>query len=328
MEKQEILDLALSRLEKVAGVKTAWHLHDNSPIDAELEIEIGGQQKVFQADIKKTVRGAHVAHVADSAHSHTSYMLVTESLTPLVKEALRGYGVAYLEGNGNVYIHDQGVYLWIDTQKPLPLKREKANRAFTKTGLKVVFLFLTMPDSLQETQRKIAALGGVGLGMVNNVFAGLKELGFLIEEKNGHRTLYRQRELIKKWVYAYEERLRPSLKMGRFRSRNAVMQNSWKQIELKPGKTAWGAEPAASLYTGYLTPGEWAIYTEENRNDLIKNYDWIPDPNGPIHAFRKFWKHGDHETVVPKLLAYADLVHHPDSRCREAAEKVLEGNEH
>jgi hypothetical protein len=41
--------------------------------------------------------------------------LVDEKLFPKVKEELREHNVNFLEGNGNVYINHNEVFLYIDT---------------------------------------------------------------------------------------------------------------------------------------------------------------------------------------------------------------------
>jgi len=64
--------------------------------------------------------------------------------------------VNYLEGNGNAYINYNDRFLYIDTNKSLKTKEDKGNRAFTKTGLKVIFHFLLQPQLINKTQREIA----------------------------------------------------------------------------------------------------------------------------------------------------------------------------
>lgn len=64
-------------------------------------------------------------------------------------------GIAYLETNGNIYYKADQIWLWVDRQKPLTAAdtREKTGRAFTKTGLKLVFQFLLDPELLTMTYR-------------------------------------------------------------------------------------------------------------------------------------------------------------------------------
>ena len=113
--------------------------------------------------------------------------------------------------------------------------------------------------------------------------------------------------------------------MGTFRFLKETDFDNWKKIELKVGKTCWGGEPAGDLLTNYLRPEELTIYTTETRSDLILNYRLVPDSNGKIKVFKKFWTHEEvNHTVVPPILAYADLINEGDRRCTETAQKIYD----
>jgi hypothetical protein len=97
------------------------------------------------------------------------------------------------------------------------------------------------------------------------------------------------------------------------------------KILLKDQKTFWGGEPAGDLYTNYLKPEIFTLYTTETRNELIKNYRIIPDPMGNIQVYKKFWTFTEaNDHVVPPLLAYTDLMNTGDRRCIETANKIYE----
>jgi hypothetical protein len=105
--------------------------------------------------------------------------------------------------------------IWLETQKPLPTKKEKGNRAFTKTGLKVLFHFLIDDNIVGLPYRQIANITNVGLGNANNIFTGLKETGFLLKLKKNEFILNNKKELFEKWTTDYKETLKPNLEIGR-----------------------------------------------------------------------------------------------------------------
>lgn len=133
-----------------------------------------------------------------------------------------------------------------------------------------------------------------------------------------------KKELLNKWIAAYEEKLKPSLEVGTFRFLNEEDFRNWKNLSLNPNKSWWGGEPAGDLLTNYLRPETLTIYTEETRNELIKNYRLIPDPKGNIRAYKKFWQIDLDEKTAPPLLVYADLLSTNDSRCIETAQKIYD----
>ena len=65
---------------------------------------------------------------------------------------------------------------------------------------------------------------------------------------------------------------------------------AWKDLKLDTTKTVWGGESAGDLLTNYLHPAEFTIYSNESRNELIKNYKLIPDEKGNVKVYQKFWK--------------------------------------
>ena len=64
--------------------------------------------------------------------------------------------IPYLEANGNIYLKKENIFLFIDTQKPVQFEKNKGNRAFTKTGLKVLFYLLQNKEAINLTQRELA----------------------------------------------------------------------------------------------------------------------------------------------------------------------------
>ena len=71
-----------------------------------------------------------------------------------------------------------------------------------------------------------------------------------------------------------------------------------------------------------MKPDERTIYTKETKAELIKNYRLIPDPNGNIKVYKKFWDKGDNGNSVPPILAYVDLMNTGDQRNIETALKI------
>jgi len=251
-------------------------------------------------------------------------MIVAERIFPKIKEELRQLNIAYLEANGNVYFHQKGYRYFIDANKPIQTTKDKQNRAFTKTGVKVLFHFLLKPELINLPHREIAEITGVAHGNIAYILNGLKEYGFLAKLDKYTYQLMNKKELLNKWMTAYKEILQPTLEIGKFRFAKEENFTHWKNVQLQDGKTWWGGEPAGDLLTNYLRPGELTLYTIENRNDLIKNYRLIPDINGNVTGYKKFWEANmDYNPeIVPVLLTYTDLLNTGDNRCRETAQMI------
>ena len=85
----------------------------------------------------------------------------------------------------------------------------------------------------------------------------------------------------------------------------------------------WGGETAAALTDGFITPGEFTIYTDAPAATLMKTGAVIPVTDGEITVYQKFWTGADAKTV-PAVLIYADLMDTANGRCIEAAQKIKE----
>ena len=325
MREYEIVDMALENLQKNAGITGNWEEYGQKELDGQIQLVIENQPLKFNAEIKQELRNHQLPKIIDQAHRIGPLMVVANRIFPKIKEELRHNHIAYLEANGNIYLKQGGIMLWLDGQKPVQPITEKGNRAFTKTGLKVLFHFLLDEQLVQLRYREIANITNVALGNLNYIMNGLKELNFLIEVRDQTFRLNNKKELLQKWMVAYEERLKPALMLGTFRFLKEEDFLNWRNLQIDTAKTKWGGEPAGDLYTNYLRPQTLTLYTIESRNDLIRNYRLIPDDKGNIKAYKKFWHLDDGPTpTVPPLIIYADLMNTNDRRCTETAQKIYD----
>lgn len=324
MKEQVIIDEALEKLQQ-AGIDAEAQKAPDAGIDGRIRINYNNKPYIVFIEVKKHLRGHQLADLIRLKEKYTPLMIVTEYLFPKLKEELRRENIAYLETNGNLYLKDKGIFLWLEGQKNTVTTKEKTGRAFTKTGLKLLFHFLQNEELLQLTYREIAQQTGIGFGNINVIMNDLKNQGFLIQVNKKQYKLTHKKELLHRWMVGYEDRLKPALKVGTFRFLKEEDFLHWKTTPLQPMKTYWGAEPAADLLTNYLKPGILTLYTTETRPELIKGYRLIPDEKGNVKVYQKFW-HDDEvaENIAPPLLVYADLMNTGDRRCIETAQKVYE----
>lgn len=322
--REDILDTALANLRRTTGIEGAWQA--NTHLDGIVELELPQSHLSFKIDIKKELRAHQLQQIEYVAQKFPPYLLVAQRLFPKIKESLRQLGIAYLEANGNIFIHQGDIWLWIDANKPLKAPTAKSNRAFTKTGLKVLFQLLLDKELINETQREIARQAGVALGNIPRVIDGLLETGYLVRKDKNNFAFMDRKALLEKWVVAYEDTLKPSLVVGRYRWEPKGEQDpeAWKQLPLDYGQTQWGGEAAGDLLTQYLRPEVLTLYTSERRNALMTKYRLVPDEQGAIRVFRRFWEpEGPAQPTVPPLLVYVDLMNTHDKRCQEAAEIIF-----
>ena len=323
MREVGIIHIALENLTKTTQIECDWNTDAEDKLDGELTLYIDNEKIIFNAEVKKELRNHQLIQIENMATLYRPFIIVAERIFPKIKEQLRQHKIAYLEANGNIYFNENCFHYFIDTQKPFDQKKETGNRAFSKTGLKVLFHFLLNENLINLPHREIAETTNVAHGNIAYILNGLKEHGFLLRLNKNTLQLNNKKELLEKWMVAYKETLQPTLKIGQFRFANENDFIHWRNIILKE-ETWWGGEPAGDILTNHLRPGELTLYTKENRNELIKNYRMIPDPEGNIRVYEKFWNEelDNQNNAVPTLLTYTDLINIGDKRCRETAEII------
>jgi hypothetical protein len=302
--------------------------------DAWIEIRRGKDRLLFAVDVKRSVTAAtlgsvvhHLTRLGEQA------LLVTDYITPPMAERLRGQRVAFLDASGNAYLDRTPLFVWVKGQKPAARSvAPEVGRAFQPTGLKVLFALLCNPEAVNFPYRQIAAMVNVAHGTVGWVIADLAQLGYLRESGGTRHTrrLFERARILPRWTEAYARVLRPRILIGRY---YVPTIESWGDWQLAEHGAMWGGEPAASLLTGHLRPGELTIYADKLPGKLAGHQKFLQNPRpghtGVVEIRRRFWTfpgHPRHGQAVPPLLVYADLLAVGDQRCIETADLVYEAH--
>jgi hypothetical protein len=324
--KEKIANTALENLRKHTGIEGIYTTNQKKGLDGEVDLIFQNGKEQFLVEVKREIRNHQLPLIKEIAGNTENFLLIAETIFPKTKEELRKLGIGYLDTAGNIFLQTGKHHLWIEGHKNIKTNTEKPNRTFKAAGLKVIFLFLTDDNLLNQPQRTIAEEAGIALGNINYILSELKEMKFLIEKNRKELQLIDKNELLQKWMIGFEEKLKPALHIGNFRFAKTDDERNWKQLKLKQQETFWGGEPAGDMITHYLQPEIFTIYTEETRNNLIKNYHLVPEQNGNIRVYKKFWKdhNGFNEAVVHPILAYTDLINTGDSRCIETAKMIYD----
>lgn len=322
MRGEEIIYQAMENLEQETGFVGFFHAGNH--LDGELKLNLDGREQEFTVEIKRELRTHQLDQILTYYHQYPNFLLVAEKLFPRIKQRLRQLKVPYLEANGDFYLPKDGLYVMIETGKTIKKTKETGNRAFTKTGLKVLFHFLVDRQLVNETQRTIAKRTGVALGNVPQVIAGLQDTGYLLTLRKKEYVWENRNELLNRWVTEYGTQLKPTLLKGRYR-----LREGWQHINLDVEDTQWGGEPAADLLTNHLRPEIFTLYTKLTTQLLLRQYPLMPDKQGDVHVYQTFWEdvdqhNGHYEKTVHPLLVYADLMIADNKRCRETAELIFD----
>jgi hypothetical protein len=324
MSENQIAQKALARLHEHTGLQGRWKPLEND-IDGELDLYLTGGDLHFFVEVKKELRQYQLPQIFEAAEKYQPFMVVAEKIFPTLKEKLREKKIGYLDVAGNIYVDTGHQLVWVDGKKPIETKETITNRAFTKTGLKTVFYLLLKKDAINMPYRKLADITDVALGNINNVIEGLKDARFILRINDTTLKLQNKRELLDRWIAGYGETLKPTLHAGTYKFWDKDKLRNWQTLPMDHNDALWGGEPAAELLTNYLTPTHLTIYTNW-KNPIVTKWTLIPDDNGNVHFYKKFWKDElpTEDKTVPPLLVYADLMLTDDPRCQETALKIYD----
>lgn len=318
-----ILPIAQENLEKLTQFKLEIEereTQDGYQIDAKVKLHLPDETLEFFAEIKKEVRTHQLPRIYELAETNKPFLLIGGQIFPNVKEKLRDKGINWIDGAGNMYIRTEDHFLFVDHNETFHVNVER-DRAFTKTGLKVVFLFLLDETWLQKTYREIAETADVALGTIGYVINGLKKRKYLVKKDKKNYQLVRKEELMEEWIAAYETELKPKLHKGNFEFIDEEIAADWKKMELDD-QTLWGGEAGAELLTGMLRPQVLTLYTTHGKGSIMKQFRLKPDPDGNVQVYEPFWNIEEDQEIAPPQAIYADLILTGDERNFKIAEKI------
>ncbi|WP_313682859.1 type IV toxin-antitoxin system AbiEi family antitoxin [Pantoea sp.] len=251
------------------------------------------------------------------------WLLVCNRLTPDLAAFCASQKINYLDSAGNTRIQVPGLYLMVEgryEKKTVPSGSKMAEGV-----MKLLFVLLSDPDTLNNTYRSLAELSGISLGMVSKAFGYLENQRYYRKAQGGRR-LMKEDELVALWINDYANALRPKLKQL-----YADFPKSWEQLALLPDEYSGGEIVAAELSEGYLLPSTGIVYTPYPLLQRRKELGLKPARDGHFQLITCFWGGFKLNTRAKTILCLAELLGSGDDRNREVAriinDKYLNLNE-
>jgi hypothetical protein len=319
--KDEIIAEVFENLKLNTGITATWTL-PNKEAEGKTTLQLKRKNIKFYFEVKKEVRQYQLPEIIKRARDRKPFILIAENIFPTIKEQLRKENIGYIDGAGNIYINNDPTYIWIDGHKAVKKNKRVTNRAFTKTGLKVVFHLLLRPQDINLPHRQLAERTGVAVGNIQNVLEGLNETGFILQKTKQEKILNNKKALLARWIDGYRETLKPFLHIGNYNFANKNDFQNWEKLQMPAdAKAQWGGEGAAEQMTEYLKAQELTLYIESGKTPFLLAWKLIPGANGKLQLYKKFWYTDSADDIVtPALLVYTDLLITDDPRCIETAE--------
>lgn len=324
--RNHILDIGLHHLQNAIGGKLRLLSESNGPQHQHFDAVLDLEGNHIYAEVENEVRPQHVSQLVARRKAGSHGLIIARYITPAAKELLKTHHFNYVDRVGNIWFQLGSVLIHIEGIRNQPQTEDRKNRAFTKSGIKVVFKILIQADLINAPYREIATASGVSLGTIPKVVEGLREEGFLLRKTEKEWLIVEYEGLLDRWQQEYQRKMKPDLLLKRMRPISPTFEQDWKQTIL-PANTRWAGEPAGNLLTGYLRPELFSVYTLQPLSEIMKQCRWVPDPEGNIFVYQQFWSSDSQSkphSCVPEILVYADLMASGDYRNMETATMIYE----
>lgn len=322
VREEEIINDAIYNLKRLTNLenidfKIAEPMYD-------YDISINGT--TFACEVKALVNKANFNLVMQQLRhlgnkTDKPLMLVVRHIIPDLFAHFQQEGISVMESTGNCCITAFPLFMQICGQKNT-LPNEAKGKAFNEAGLKVVFYFLLDAANISKPYRTISEETGLSLGTIKNVVEELNRSHYVFTTTKG-RIMKNWKELLDVWQTHYNQTLKPKLMVKELEFVDTQNRKDWANIMLPDGM-CWGGEGGAFLLDHYLVPERFDIYTEISSIKLVMTKKVRFQDRGSIRIYQKFWKGNINEKVAPKILVYADLMGSGNSRCIEAAQRLIE----
>lgn len=315
------MDDTLHRLAHALGQRTglsvALEWKDLAPYLAVTSHGTQGSWKVAEAPSAK-----HVLRDAP-AQTQENVVYALPYVAPEDGKALRERGLPFVDLSGNAYLKSDGLHIQLEGGPKVERTPKLRGAAFGRKGLRVVFVLLCDPARVESPVRVLAEGAGVSHGTAQNALDDLKALGFVVDVA-GRRRLTRKDELLDRWAFAYQQSLRPTLGVGRYRAVKDLRIDQHPE----PSPLLWSGDLVVHHLLGTLVPTFFIGYVHPKATAWASAMRLMPDPEGPVEVLTCFWNPealmqlGQETAFVPLPLVYADLLHQGDARSLDAAKLV------
>ncbi len=243
-------------------------------------------------------------------------LLVSHYISPKLAAQLKAKGIEYADCAGNLFLNQMPIYIEINGKKHAP-KAPGADKLFRTAGLKLVYLFLRNPKTVNATYRMLAEDAGIALGAIGGLLGELEKRGNLSVD-HGERQLVAMEELLQRWQLGYLETLRPKLMRQSYRLPEQFALNELpaklKQLGIGQHLLIGGELAATLLVSGFEAQSAVLYLEQEQQMQLEDKLQLVPDPQGNLtmlkpFGLQNFWsgKHPDGVLLADPLLTFAEL---------------------
>ncbi|WMX14960.1 type IV toxin-antitoxin system AbiEi family antitoxin [Aureispira sp. CCB-E] len=326
--EEDIIHIAIENFSANSNlnivVKDLFPKKQDNGYDGVLSLSTNRKKIDFVFEKKKRLTLSKLPKIFNHINLLTNIILVSDYIPKTVKEFLKGKNISYLDTAGNAFITDnEELYIYIETNKNAPLTPPNPNRAFSKSGLKVVYQLLINDKTLDTSYRQIGEVAKVSIDTVRRVLKELQRDKFIVKINKTKSKLQNKERLFQEWVILFNRVLRPKLKQKSFAPKNF---SNIRFIIDESNPSSIGGELAGEMLSNHLIAEKAIIYTDKSFMDLSRKLGLRPSTNGAITFIEQFWAGPilSNKKTVHAMLVYADLINSPTPRNLDTAKIIYD----
>lgn len=267
----------------------------------------------FVMDVKQVHRKESLP-VSGLVHDKLPHLLVSNPLTPALAAYCAENQVNYIDTAGNACIQLPGLYVLVAGKKTRRAIPERGR--FPEGVMKLLFVLLSEPDSLNKPYRVLAKLAGISLGMVSKAFDYLEQQRYYRKAKSGRRLIDAP-EVCSQWIKDYPRSLKSRLDQLKL-----SLPENVNTLELSIGEVESGELAAARYSDNYLMPASGVIYTPHSLMQRSKELALKTSHDAKFELLATFWGAYTLNSRAKAMLCLADLMEYGDDRNREIARMI------
>ena len=193
--KRELIHKAIEKLKENTGFIIDFEFQEkfnNNRTNETLTLFFNNRKTHWVIEKKKEIREHQLMRIFNLKVMHKNLLVIAEFITPKIRKLLLDKDIAYIDLACNTYLKYGKLLIFIEGNKKIQPMKSYKSRAFTKTGLKVIFAMLIHPGLINNTYRNIANTTGIALDTIHKTLNGLKQLGYIIHIDQQRKKIIKQ----------------------------------------------------------------------------------------------------------------------------------------
>jgi hypothetical protein len=117
---------ALEKLKSLYNIDSRWSCENKIlGTDGCVHLTIDKKDIIFHVLIRRKIRSCQISDIQNKTLRSIPVLIIGRRIFPKIKKYFRDNDISYLEGNGNIYVKLEDIYIFMDSNKPMGVERRR-----------------------------------------------------------------------------------------------------------------------------------------------------------------------------------------------------------